>query len=125
MTIYCVISVVLVIQTYGDLIKTIRRQTVIVEETNCLMIHCSIDIQLFNVSILNIVEVSKHGVIRQWTIQCEQHTTSLNQIRYKTSRISGRSVNSHDLSVFRNQSAGGWQFPVVPLVVQFINALSI
>jgi len=59
------ISVVLVIQTYGDLIKTIRRQTVIVEETNCLMIHCSIDIQLFNVSILNIVEVSKHGVIRQ------------------------------------------------------------
>ena len=48
-----------------DLIKTIRRQTVIVEETNCLMIHCSIDIQLFNVSILNIVEVSKHGVIRQ------------------------------------------------------------
>jgi len=59
------ISVVLVIQTYGDQIKTIRRQTVIVEETNCLMIHCSIDIQLFNVSILNIVEVSKHGVIRQ------------------------------------------------------------
>jgi len=53
------------IQTYGDLIKTIRRQTVIVEETNCLMIHCSMDIQLFNVSILNIVEVSKHGVIRQ------------------------------------------------------------
>ena len=48
MTIYCVISVVLVIQTYGDQIKTIRRQTVIVEETNCLMIHCSIDIQLFN-----------------------------------------------------------------------------
>ena len=44
----CVISVVLVIQTYGDLIKTVRRQTVIVEETNCQMIHCSIDIQLFN-----------------------------------------------------------------------------
>jgi hypothetical protein len=41
----------------SNLIKTIRRQTVILEETNWLMIHCSIDIQLFNVSILNMRDI--------------------------------------------------------------------
>ena len=95
MTIYCVISVVLVIQTYGDLIKTIRRQTVIVEETNCLMIHCSIDIQLFNVSIL------KHaGYLADLLIHTIYPYLEINQLE-----------------------AGN--FLSYPLVVQLINAFSI